>query len=160
MSGYFCVDPKSLSERVAIEGRYIYQDGDLQILGRSAEANLDGDSSALLGELICSLFGRHASLKPYFAAGGGVRVYRGTQNPAADEPLMDLALLHHVTQTVGLVSYGGGAKWHFAEHWWVRLDLRDYVTPFPTQVISPAAGMHLNGWLHDFVPTLGLSWGR
>jgi Outer membrane protein beta-barrel domain len=151
---------KSLAEHLAIEGRYIYQDGDLQILGRGEEANLDGDSSALSGELVYSLLGRRASLRPYFAAGGGVRVYRGTQNPAPDEPLMDLALLHHATQAVGLVSFGGGVKWHFAEHWWVRLDLRDYVTPFPTQVISPAVGLRLNGRLHDFVPMLGLSWGR
>jgi hypothetical protein len=151
---------KSFAEHLAIEGRYIYQDGDLQIRGRGTEANLDGDSSALLGELVCSLLRRHAWLRPYFAAGGGVKVYRGTQNAAADEPLMDLALLHHATQAVALVSYGGGVKWHFAEHWWARLDLRDYVTPFPTRVISAAPGVHLNGRLHDFVPTLGLSWGR
>ena len=151
---------KSFAEHLAIEGRYIYQDGDLQILGRGEEANLDGDSSALSSELVYSLFGRRASLRPYFAAGGGVKVYRGTQNPAPDEPLMDLALLHHATQAVGLVSYGGGVKWHFAEHWWLRFDLRDYVTPFPTKLISEPAGAHLNGWLHDFVPMLGLSWGH
>ena len=151
---------KSFAEHLAIEGRYTYQDGDLQILGRGEEANLDGDSSAVLVELVYSLFGRHASLRPYFATGGGVRVYRGTQSPAADEPLKDLALLHHATEAVALVSYGGGVKRHFAGHWWVRIDLRDYVTPFPMQVISAAPRFHLNGWLHDFVPTLGLTWAR
>jgi hypothetical protein len=151
---------KSFTQHLGIEGRYIYQDGDLQILGRGEEANLDGDSSAFSGGLVYTVLGRRVALCPYFAAGVGVKVYRGTQNTTPDEPLMVLALLHHATQAVGLVSYGGGVKWHFEEHWWVRLDVRDYVTPFPTHVISAAAGMHLNGWLHDFVPALGLSWGR
>jgi Outer membrane protein beta-barrel domain len=151
---------KRFAEHLAVEARYIYQDGDLQILGRGVEANLDGDSSALAGELVYSLFGWHASLRPYFAAGSGIKVYRGTQNPAANEPLMDLARLHHESQLVGLISYGGGLKWHFGERWLVRLDLRDYMTPFPTQVISAAPGVHLNGWLHDFVPMLGVSWSR
>ena len=30
----------------------------------------------------------------------------------------------------------------------------------PILLISAGPGVHLNGWLHDFVPTLGLSWGR
>ena len=84
-------------------------------------------------------------------------MYRGTQNPAPDEPLMDLALLHHATEAVGLVNYGGGVNWRFAEHWLVRLDLWDYVTPYPTQVISAAPEMHQSGWLHDFVPLAGIS---
>ena len=72
-----------------------------------------------------------------------------------NEPLMDLALLHRATETVGLISYGGGVKWHLAKHWWVRIDLHDYVTPFPAQLISAASGLRVNDWLHDLVPTLG-----
>ncbi len=151
---------KALAGRFAVEGRYIYQDGDLQIRGRGTQANLDGDSSAVLGDLVYSLVGPHAPLRPYIAAGGGIKVYRGTENPAPDEPLMDLALLHRATQTVGLLSYGGGVKWRFGEHWLVRLDVRDNVSPFPDRIISAASGMRVNRWLHDFVPMLGLSWGR
>jgi hypothetical protein len=37
-------------------------------------------------------------------------------------------------------------------------DLRDQITGFPSKVVSPTPGMAINGWLHDFVPTVGLGW--
>jgi len=151
---------RSLGERFGVEGRYMFQDGDLEIASHGAEANLDGDASAFLGELVFSPLRRRAFLRPFVAAGAGVRIYRGTQEVPLDEPLMNLALLHRATQAVGLLTYGGGVKLHFARRWWLRLDLRDYVTPFPTRVISAAPGARLQGWLHDFVPVAGVSWGR
>lgn len=151
---------RSLGEHFSIEGRYTLQDGDLEIVSHGMEANLDGAASSFLGELVASPRSRHAFLRPYLAGGGGVKIYRGTQDPAPVEPLMDLALLHHATQAVSLLTYGGGVKLHVAPHWWLRLDLRDYATPFPTRVISAAPGVRLHGWLHDLVPMLGMSWGR
>jgi hypothetical protein len=151
---------RSLGEHFGIEGRYTFQDGDLAITSHGAEANLDGDASAFLGELVFSPLSRDAFLRPFVAAGAGVKIYRGTEEVPLDEPLMDLALLHRATQAVSLLTYGGGVKLHFAPHWWLRLDLRDYVTPFPTRVISAAPGARLQGWLHDFVPVVGVSWGR
>jgi len=37
----------------------------------------------------------------------------------------------------------------------LRLEFRDYITPFPREVITPAMGAEIKGWLHDFVPTVG-----
>jgi hypothetical protein len=151
---------KSLGEHFAIEGRYTFQDGDLEIVSHGAQANLDGDASAFLAELAYSPRPRHARLRPFLAAGGGLKLLRGTDPVPATEPLTDLALLHRATQAVGLCTFGGGLKLHVASHWWLRLDLRDYLTPFPNQVISADPGVRLPARLHDFVPTLGISWGR
>ena len=150
----------SLGQRFSIEGRYTFQDGDPEIVSGTSRANLDGDSSSLLAEIVFSPFRRHAWIRPYLAAGGGMKIYRGSGTPAAVEPLMDLAVLHSATDAVGLFTYGGGVKFRLSRHLWLRLDLRDYTTPFPTRVITPAPGVKVGGWLHDFVPTLGLSWGR
>lgn len=117
---------KSLGEHFGIAGRYTFQDGDLEIISHGAEANLDGDASAFLGEFVFSPLRRDAFLRPFAAAGAGVKIYRGTQDVPPSEPLMNLALLHHATQTVSLLAYG----------------------------------VRLQGWLHDFVPVVGASWGR
>jgi len=32
------------------------------------------------------------------------------------------------------------------------------VSPFPTKVITPNVGAKSGGWLHDFVPMIGISY--
>jgi hypothetical protein len=34
--------------------------------------------------------------------------------------------------------------------------VHDFLTPFPKQVITPAANAKVGGWLQDFVPMAGL----
>jgi hypothetical protein len=40
----------------------------------------------------------------------------------------------------------------------LRIDIRDQITRFPRKMVTPAAGMKLDGWLHDLVPVAGLGW--
>jgi hypothetical protein len=53
---------------------------------------------------------------------------------------------------------GGGVKIRLQPHLALRLDFRDYVTPFPDTMIrvNPAAGAR--GLLHQFTPLVGLSY--
>jgi hypothetical protein len=39
----------------------------------------------------------------------------------------------------------------------LRLELADRATPFPDNVIVPAAGARLSGWLHDFMAVIGFT---
>jgi len=54
-------------------------------------------------------------------------------------------------------SAGVGVKFKLASHLMLRLDLHDYITPFPKQVIAPAVGAKAGGWLQDFVPMGGFA---
>jgi hypothetical protein len=42
------------------------------------------------------------------------------------------------------------------QHAFLRTEFRDYVTPFPKKVITPATGAKVSGWLHDIVPMVGI----
>ena len=44
------------------------------------------------------------------------------------------------------------------EHVALRLDFRDYITPFPKKVIAPAPLGTARGIHHMFTPMAGLSW--
>ena len=44
------------------------------------------------------------------------------------------------------------------DRWVLRLDFRDYATPFPTKLIAPPKTAAVHGWLQDFVPTVGVDW--
>jgi hypothetical protein len=41
----------------------------------------------------------------------------------------------------------------------LQAEFRDYLTPAPKQVIAPVGASKLGGWVHDFVPLVGLSFG-
>ncbi|MBZ5620623.1 MAG: porin family protein [Acidobacteriia bacterium] len=143
-------------EHLGGEARYTYQDGDLELKSAGREANLDGEGHSFLGELLFYGAGRKSRIRPFAAAGFGAKIYRGT-GTAGPQPLQNFATLQAVSQTRALVTFGGGLTYALSDRWLLRLDLRDYATPFPTGVIAPAPGSRLSGWLHDFVPVLGIS---
>jgi hypothetical protein len=39
----------------------------------------------------------------------------------------------------------------------VRVDFRNYISPFPEELFVTAQGAKIHGWLHDFVPLGGIS---
>ena len=57
-----------------------------------------------------------------------------------------------------MVSVGGGIKFAISPSIQLRVEVHDYLTPFPSKVITPNQGTKGGGgWLQDFVPMFGLS---
>jgi hypothetical protein len=54
---------------------------------------------------------------------------------------------------------GGGVKMKLSGRIFLHLEARDYLTPFPTKVIAPVPPSTVGGWVHDFVPLIGISIG-
>ena len=72
---------------------------------------------------------------------------------------MEYAYLTRTQQLQPMISAGAGVKMQLAGKMALRIDIRDQITRFPSKLVSPAPGMSVSGWLHDFVPTVGVSWG-
>ena len=144
------------ADHFGAEARYTFQDGDLALQSGSRQANLDGEAHSLLGEMLFYATARRKRFRPFAAAGFGVKLYRGTEVASGVHPLTEFATLQTANQARPLFTFGGGLKYAISERWLLRLDLRDYLTPFPTGVIAPAPGSKFGGWLHDFVPVLGI----
>jgi len=140
------------------ELRYAYQRGDLSLERNDASAKFSGDSHAIHYDFLWHFAPQTASARPYFAFGGGVKIYRGLGEEALVQPLSRYALLTKTTEYKGMASVGVGVKLKVGERWHVRLDVHDYMTPFPKEVIAPNAGARVGGWLHQFVPMFGLSY--
>jgi hypothetical protein len=56
-----------------------------------------------------------------------------------------------------MLSVGGGIKIAVSDRILFRVDVHDYLTPFPKDVITPGPGIALSGWLNNIVPTAGIS---
>jgi hypothetical protein len=138
-----------------LDGALTFQDGDFEVRSGDRKSAFDARAFAPHLNLVVRPLRRCAPLRPYFEAGGGARFYQGIETPS-HRPLEEYASFRRATDTRPLFAFGGGLEWALSERWTLRLDLRDYATPFPSSVIAPAPGATVHGWLHDFVPTLAL----
>jgi hypothetical protein len=56
-----------------------------------------------------------------------------------------------------MASVGGGVKVKLTDKLWLRLDVHDYLTQFPKNVIAPNSGSSVGGWLNNIVGTGGIT---
>lgn len=139
------------------ELRYDYENTDLQLSSGATRVSFGAETHALHYDFLLHFTPRGSRVRPFVAGGGGVKFYRGTGKEAAFQPLSSLALLTKANETKGLLSLGAGIKIAIAHALQLRLEVHDYLTPFPKTVIAPAQGSKVNGWLQDFVALAGLS---
>ena len=140
------------------EVRYTFRDNDLVLKGAGQKVNMDGNSHLVHYDLLYYALGKISSIRPFAAAGGGVRLFGGTGHEYINQPFADFALLTRTTQVKPLISVGGGVKVSVTTHTAVRVDFRDYISPFPENLFVTAPGAKIRGWLNDFVPLVGVSY--
>jgi hypothetical protein len=144
-------------DRLSGEFHYLYRVSELKVSGGGQEAGFSGESHLVHYDLVYHLADRgDRRIRPFIAGGGGVRVYRGTDVERSYQPANKFALLTKTQETKPLVSAGGGVKITLTDSLHLRVEARDYMTPFPKQVIAPSPGSRIKGWLHDIVPTVGI----
>jgi hypothetical protein len=140
------------------EIRYVFEERDARLQSPGAAAGFATQDHVLHYDLVLHARPRHDRVRPYVAVGGGIKIFRGTGAEVAYRPLMNYAYLTQTQELKPMLTVGGGVKFRLGGRMVGRVDFRDQITRFPHKVIQPAPGMTLDGWLHDFVPTVGLSW--
>ncbi len=141
------------------EIRYTYRPGDLRLSAGSQEALFKSVTHTIHYDFLLYAQPLEARVRPFVAAGGGIRVFRGAGEEHAYQPLQDIALLTRTQEYKPLVSFGGGVRVALSRRVFLRLEARDYLTRFPSKVITPAFGAEAPGWLHEIVPLIGVSFG-
>lgn len=139
------------------ELRYDYQMGDLALSAGGTQATFAGMSHALHYDVLWYSRPNGSKVRPFIAVGAGIKAYEGTGTEVVFQPLSNIALLTKSQDLTPLVSVGGGVKVQIAPHVQVRLEVHDYLSPFPSKVIMPNVGSKVGGWLQDFVPMVGIS---
>jgi hypothetical protein len=140
------------------EVRYDYERGDYSLERGSASTTFGGDSHALHYDILWHATARGAKVRPFLAAGAGVKVYRATGQPVLVQPLSQYALFTHGNELKPMLSLGAGVKWQIAQSLQLRLEVHDYITTFPKQIIAPNAGSNVSGVLQNIVPMLAIAY--
>ncbi len=140
------------------ELRYTFRNDSLLLTSSGQKVSMNGDSHLIHYDLLFHALPRSSRFRPYAAAGGGIRLFRGTGNEEASQPLSDFALLSKTNEVKPLISVGGGVKFTLTGHAALRVDFREYISPFPEQLFVAGPGAKIKGWLYDSVPLVGVSY--
>ena len=145
------------SKLIGGELRYDYEQSDLKLSSGGTNVSFGAHTNAVHYDFVLNFAGKESGVAPFVAAGAGIKVYTGTGTEQAFQPLSNIALLTKTSQFKPLVSVGAGVKFHVARAVQFRVEIHDYLTPFPKDVIAPTTTSKVGGWLSDFVAMAGLS---
>jgi hypothetical protein len=141
------------------ELRYDYEMGDLKLSSGGTNATFASRSNAVHYDFLFNFASSESAIRPFVDAGGGVKWYSGTGTEQVYQPLSNIAVFSDVRDLRPLVSVGAGVKFNVAKSALLRLEVHDYLTPFPSTLIAPVSGNSVGGWLNDFVVSAGISFG-
>ncbi|MGA3025303.1 MAG: hypothetical protein ABSF98_11060 [Bryobacteraceae bacterium] len=141
------------------EVRYDFEASRPQLTSSGEKETLAGETHAIHYDFLLHFAPRTSRVRPFVAAGAGVKIYRGTGEELAYQgPLESVGLLTKMQDLKPMISVGGGIKFAITPSLQLRIEVHDYLTPFPANVVTPNVGTKAgSGWLQDFVPMFGLS---
>ncbi len=139
------------------EIRYVFRRSDLRVESAGQKVTMRGHAHLVHYDLLFHGAQPQAPARPFVAVGGGARIFRGTGLERAVQPLSQFVLLTRTRQTLPVLSVGGGVKVRVSPRVHFRFEIRDYISPSPDKLLTPAPGAEIRGWLHDIVPMAGLA---
>lgn len=149
---------EDLYQHFSGELRYTFRDNDLVLKSGGQEVNMGGNSHLVHYDILFHPTTRESRIRPFVAAGAGIRYFRGTGHEYVNQPFSDFALLTTTNEVKPLISVGAGVKAKLTEHALFRFDFREYISPFPENLFVTAPGAKIHGWLYDSVPMAGVSY--
>jgi hypothetical protein len=149
---------EDLFDRFSAEFRYVYHGGDSFLHSGSTEGGVSAQSHSLVYDALIHWKPRSQRIRPYAAGGVGARYYDTTGGVPNPQPLPKIASLTNQSQWKPLFDLGVGIKVRVADHIVASGDFRDYITPFPDRLFSPATGGTRPGMLHQFTPMFSIGY--
>lgn len=146
------------SPRISGEIRYEFFQSDLQLSSQGQTARFGGDAHALHYDILYRIRESESRVQFYGAAGGGMKIFRGTGTEEAYQPLSQFGYFTKTQAIKPMISAGGGVTFRLAPKLVLRAEVRDFITPFPTQVLTPAPGVKFGSFLNDVVPMIAIEY--
>jgi hypothetical protein len=138
------------------EIRYNFMQSNLKLKSGGSEATFSGVAHTLQYDLIIKTSRHEGKVQLFAALGGGMKYFQGTGKEAAYQPLSQFGYFTKTSMVKPMASVGGGIKFAVSHRVFIRTEVRDYITAFPTDLIAPAPGTKFGSILHDIVPMVGI----
>ena len=142
------------------ELRYMYLQGDVHIQSNGANATFKGNAQVLHYDMLYHTNRKGSKMQAFVAVGGGMKIFRGTGAPEAYQPNYQFGYMTNTQQLKPMADAGAGVRFELRPRLFMRMEFRDYITPFPSQIIAPAPGAKYGKVLNDIVPMASLSYEK
>jgi len=149
---------QNLYTHLSGELHYGYLQSNLHLSSGGSSASFSGVAHVVHYDLVWHTNRRGSRVQYFAAVGGGLKVFRGTGTEAAYQPLSQFGYFTKTQALKPMASVGGGLKYALSERLSLRTEVRDYITAFPTAVLTPPKGVSYGALLHDIVPMVGISY--
>jgi Outer membrane protein beta-barrel domain len=149
---------QNMYEYVGGELRYLYLWSSPELQYQNTRATIHGNTNLVVYDFLFHLTSRDSKVRPYFAAGAGIKVFTGNSNLFFTQPLQQFAVLAPQRQVEAVVSAGGGIKFLPGKHVLVRADFRTYMSPLPDRLFVTPRFNDIRGWVFNFVPQVGVGY--
>jgi len=149
---------QNISSHIAGQIRYEYMQSNLQLTSGGSKASFSGVGHALHYDILIHTNRRHSPVQFFVAVGGGMKIFDGTGTEAAYQPLSQFGYFTKTQTLKPMADFGGGMRVMINPHLYLTTEVRDFLTAFPTQVLTPPPGVKYSSLLHDVVPMASLSY--
>jgi hypothetical protein len=146
------------SEHISGEVRYTYFGNAMKLSSGSQNTTFSANAHAIYYDVLLKTRERESRAQYYAVVGGGMKIYRGTGTEQAYQPLSQFAYLTKTQKVEPMASIGAGVKFRLGPHMAMRAEIRDFMTPFPKALVTPAPGAKIGSFLHDIVPMVSISY--
>jgi Outer membrane protein beta-barrel domain len=141
------------------EIRYEYFQSDLRLSRDGQSAQFVGSADAVHYDLLYHTNRKESRTQFFAAVGGGMKLFRGSGAEAAYQPLSQFGYFTKTQAIKPMGTVGAGLTYQLAPKIYLRAEVRGFITPFPTQVLTPAPGVKYGSILMNVVPMVGISYG-
>ncbi len=148
----------TLYRKLAGEVHYEYMQNDLRLSSGGQTAQFTGAAHTLHYDIVYHTNRGESPVQFFAALGGGMKIYRGTGAEQAYQPLSQFGYFTKTQAIKPMITVGGGFTYRLSKKLYLRTEIRDFITPFPTQVLTPAPGVKYGSILQDFVPMVGITY--
>jgi hypothetical protein len=149
---------QNLYRHISGELHYAFLQSNLRLQSGGTEATFSGVAHILDYEVLYHTNRKGARTQYFAAAGGGVKMFRGTGQEAAYQKLSQFGYFTKTQALKPMASIGLGVRYALSPRVFLRTEFRDYITMFPKEIITPAPGTKYGSLLHSFVPTVTISY--
>jgi hypothetical protein len=149
---------ENLYSHLTGELHYDFMQSDLRLSSGGQSAQFTGVAHAVHFDILYHTNRKESRTQFFAVIGGGVKLFQGTGAPEAYQPLSQIGYFTQTQAFKPMVSVGGGLTYQLAPRIFLRAEVRDFITAFPTQLITPAPGMKFGSLLNDIVPMVGITY--
>ncbi len=139
------------------EAHYGFFESNLKLSSGGQTVSFSGNAHVLHYDFVAHT-NRESRTQFFAAVGGGMKIFDGTGQEEAYQPLSQFGYFTQTHSIKPMADFGAGIRYSLTAHLSLRLEFRDYLTPFPTAVLTPAPGAKFGSILNDIVPMVGLSY--